>query len=74
MSFHAAVPRCEIFISGSLFGLESANGGLRITTSHPDVKVTSRTYNLLGEGNAGGYAAGATFGQFLGPAEDIIAS
>ena len=41
----------------SLFGLDSANGGLRITASHPDVKVTSRTYNAAG--------AEGTYGQFI---------
>ncbi len=41
----------------SLFGLGSANGGLRVAASHPDVKVTSRTYNAAG--------AEGTYGQFI---------
>jgi len=48
-------------VFSSLFGLESANGALRIITSHPDVKVTSRTYNAAG--------ANGTYGQFI-PAFD----
>ena len=32
----------------ALFALDSANGALRITTSHPDLKITSRTYNAAG--------------------------
>lgn len=44
-------------IFDTLFDLESANGALRLTISHPDVKVTSRTYNAAGtEG---------TYGQFI---------
>ncbi len=41
-----------------LLGLDSANGGLRVSTSHPDVKITSRTYNAAGEEG--------TYGQFIG--------
>jgi hypothetical protein len=41
-----------------LLGLESANGGLRVATSHRDVKITSRTYNAAGEEG--------TYGQFIG--------
>jgi hypothetical protein len=41
----------------SLFGLESGNGGLRITVSDQDVKATSRTYNAAG--------AAGTYGQFI---------
>ncbi len=40
-----------------LFGLSSANGGLRVAASHPDVKITSRTYNAAG--------AEGTYGQFI---------
>ncbi len=48
-------------VYSSLFGLDSANGALKIITSHPDVKVTSRTYNAAG--------ANGTYGQFI-PALD----
>jgi hypothetical protein len=41
----------------SLFGLDSGNGGLRITVSDQDVKATSRTYNAAG--------AAGTYGQFI---------
>ncbi len=47
----------------SVFGLEGANGALRVTTSHPDVRVTSRTFNAAG--------ASGTYGQFI-PAQDRI--
>ena len=47
----------------SLFDLGSANGGLRVATSHPDVKVTSRTYNAAG--------AEGTYGQFI-PARRVV--
>lgn len=44
-------------IFGQLFGLTTANGGLRITVSHPEVRISSRTYNAAGtEG---------TYGQFI---------
>ncbi len=52
-------------VFSSLFGLTSANGGLRVITSHPDVKVTSRTYNAAG--------AEGTYGQFI-PALDASAA
>jgi hypothetical protein len=41
----------------SLFGLDAANGALRITASHRDVRATSRTYNAAG--------AEGTYGQFI---------
>ncbi len=44
-------------VLASLFELESGNGALRITASHPDVKATSRTYNAAG--------AAGTYGQFI---------
>lgn len=48
-----------------LFGLTEANGALLMTVSHPDVKITSRTYNAAGlEG---------TYGQFI-PALDATAA
>ena len=44
-------------VFGTLFDLQAANGALRITSSHPDLKLTSRTYNTAGvEG---------TYGQFI---------
>lgn len=43
-------------VFGSMFGLTSANGGLRVTVSHPEVRITSRTYNAAGsEGTYGQY-------------------
>ncbi len=44
-------------VFSSLLGLDAANGGLRVSTSHPDVKVTSRTYNAAGQEG--------TYGQFI---------
>jgi hypothetical protein len=44
-------------IFDSLFGLDRANGALRVTLYKRDVKITSRTYNA--EGAAG------TYGQFI---------
>ncbi len=41
----------------TLFGRESANGGIRVIASHPDVKITSRTYNAAG--------VAGTYGQFI---------
>jgi hypothetical protein len=41
----------------AMFNLTTANGALRFVTSHPDVKVTSRTFNA-------GSDVG-TFGQFI---------
>jgi hypothetical protein len=44
-------------VYSTLFGLDAANGALRLVASHPDVKATSRTYNAAGvEG---------TYGQFI---------
>ncbi len=44
-------------VYSTLFELDSANGALRLISSHPDVKATSRTYNAAGtEG---------TYGQFI---------
>lgn len=48
-------------VFNSLFGLSSANGAIKIVASHPDVRVTSRTYNAAG--------ANGTYGQFI-PAQD----
>ena len=44
-------------VFSSLLGLDAANGALRVSTSHPDVKVTSRTYNAAGQEG--------TYGQFI---------
>ncbi len=41
----------------SLLGRETANGAIRVIASHPDVKITSRTYNAAG--------AEGTYGQFI---------
>lgn len=41
----------------NLLGRESANGAIRVIASHPDVKITSRTYNAAG--------AEGTYGQFI---------
>ena len=38
---------------------------LRVTPTTGSLLVTSRTYNLLGEGNDLGLPAGATFGQYI---------
>jgi hypothetical protein len=43
----------------------SGQAALRVTSTSGHVLVTSRTYNLLGEGNDAGLPAGATFGQFI---------
>ena len=52
-------PAEQLFVRdvfASLFGLEAANGALRIVASHPDVKITTRTYNAAGiEGTYGQY-------------------
>lgn len=45
----------------SVFDLSEANGAILVTASHPDVKITSRTYNAAG--------AEGTYGQFI-PALD----
>ena len=41
----------------TLLGRETANGAIRIIASHPNVKITSRTYNAAG--------AEGTYGQFI---------
>ncbi len=45
----------------SVFDLAEANGAILVTASHPDVKITSRTYNAAG--------SEGTYGQFI-PALD----
>jgi len=50
----------------TLFSTDGA-ASIRVTPYGGAAGVSSRTYNLLGGGNAGGYPAGATFGQYLGP-------
>jgi len=55
-------------VLGSLFGAIGA-GTLRILPGSGAVAVSSRTYNVLGQGNAAGYPEGATFGQYMGPVE-----
>jgi len=51
-------------ILSSEFGFSGA-AALRVTPAAGHVIVTSRTYNLLGEGNNAGLPAGATFGQYI---------
>jgi hypothetical protein len=51
-------------VLASVFSFEGA-AALRITPTAGRVLVTSRTYNLLGEGNDLGLPAGATFGQYI---------
>jgi hypothetical protein len=46
------------------FGYEGA-AALRFTPAEGRIQVSSRTYNLLGEGNPLGLPTGATFGQFI---------
>ncbi len=48
----------------TVFGFTGA-AALRITPTTGQLLVTSRTYNLLGEGNELGLPAGATFGQYI---------
>ena len=55
--------RLEDLLDGE-FGFSGA-AALRITPTAGHVLVTSRTYNLLGEGNSAGLPAGATFGQYI---------
>ena len=43
----------------------AGKAALRVTPSRGTLAVTSRTYNLLEEGNGLGLPAGATFGQFI---------
>jgi len=49
----------------TVFGVSDGAAALRITPDGGEVLVTSRTYNLLGEDNALGLPAGATFGQLI---------
>jgi hypothetical protein len=51
-------------ILATLFDFEGA-AALRFTPTSGEILVTSRTYNLLGEGNELGLPDGATFGQFI---------
>lgn len=51
-------------ILDSVFDFEGA-AALRITPIRGRIIVTSRTYNLLGRGNALGLPEGATFGQYI---------
>jgi hypothetical protein len=48
----------------SEFGM-TGTAALRLTPRRGTVAVTSRTYNLLDDGNSLGLPAGATFGQFI---------
>lgn len=52
-------------VFNSMFGLDRANGALRITAQNPNVKTTSRTYNA--EGEAG------TYGQFIPAVTEVAA-
>lgn len=49
-----------------LFGF-AGQAALRITPDGPGLTVTSRTYNLVLEGNELGLPTGATFGQYIAP-------
>ncbi len=49
-----------------LFGF-SGQAALRITPDEPGLTVTSRTYNLVLEGNDLDLPPGATFGQYIAP-------
>ncbi len=49
----------------AMFGLDRANGALRVTAQNPNVKCTSRTYNA--EGEAG------TYGQFIPAITELTA-
>ena len=52
-------------VFNSMFGLTTANGALRIVTSHPDVKMTTRTFNTGGDVG--------TFGQFIPSLDRTVA-
>jgi hypothetical protein len=53
-------------VLAELFETDGA-AALWVTTYGGGMAVTSRTFNRLGEGNAAGLPAGATFGQYMGP-------
>jgi hypothetical protein len=59
VSFALAAGQQRLFgdVYSTLFGLDSANGALRIIASYRDVKVTSRTYDRADPE--------ATYGQFI---------
>jgi hypothetical protein len=62
------VPAEGQIVIGDVFETDfsfSGNGGLLVESSNERLVVTSRTYNLLGEGNALELPTGATFGQFI---------
>jgi hypothetical protein len=42
-------------------------GAIRLTAYGGAITASSRTYNLLGEGNSQGLDPGSTFGQYMGP-------
>jgi hypothetical protein len=52
-------------VFNSLFGLDRANGALRVTAQNPNVKTTSRTYNAEGESG--------TYGQFIPALTELTA-
>lgn len=52
-------------VFNSMFGLDRANGALRVNAQNPNVKTTSRTYNA--EGEAG------TYGQFIPAITELTA-
>ncbi len=57
----------------SVFGLDAGNGALRVTTSHPDVRIASRTYNAAGaEGTYGQFIPAFTRAQALAPGEEGV--
>lgn len=63
-----SVPANGQIVIGDVFETDfsfSGNGGLLVESSNGQQVVTSRTYNLLGEGNALGLPEGATFGQYI---------
>ncbi len=49
----------------TVFGVSEGAAALRVTPEGGEVVVTSRTFNLLGAGNALDLPEGATFGQFI---------
>jgi hypothetical protein len=52
-------------VFNAMFGLDRANGALRVKAQNPNVKTTSRTYNA--EGEAG------TYGQFIPALTELTA-